>query len=282
MANKFPLGEEANYYSKVKQFVQKYEFRINEYVGDLIKVKNKKEINKIFKKIKREFEDIEKTVNYDLIVNSVIENLNNYNTKITNEYIASIAIEYLSKKELRYLGLSLETGKVLNNPTNAENPFLYPIIQKLEVDTPKLKIIKNKNIDLLKDIPIKMQKEIKKTVFKRKNKITNETEKTIELEKQIKKYGLSRAALITEDQVGKINSLIRKIQAKKSGIERFVWMTEGDDRVRPEHEALNEMIFTYEEGSPEGFPGEPVRCRCMDEPYFEDVIKIFKNKLEEK
>lgn len=280
MANQFPLGEEANYYSKVKQFVQKYEFTINEYIGDLIKVKNKKEINKIFKKIKREFEDIEKTVNYDLIINSVIENLNNYNTKITNEYIASIAIEYLSKKELRYLGLSLETGKVLNNPTNAGNPFLYPIIQKLEVNTPKLKIIKNKNIDLLKDIPLKMQKEIKRTVLK--NKRTNEIEDGIELKKQIKKYGLNRAALITEDQVGKINSLIRRIQAKKSGIERFVWMTEGDDRVRPEHEALNEMIFTYEEGSPEGFPGEPVRCRCMDEPYFEDVIKIFRNKLEEK
>jgi hypothetical protein len=46
--------------------------------------------------------------------------------------------------------------------------------------------------------------------------------------------------------------------------EYYVWRTQGDDRVRPEHSAREGRIFSSEDSG----PGEDYGCRCWEEPYY--------------
>ena len=78
-----------------------------------------------------------------------------------------------------------------------------------------------------------------------------------------------RAKLIARDQIASINGELSRSRQTANGIRRFVWRTSGDERVRDEHQALEGQVFSWETGSPEGFPGQPVNCRCYAEPVFE-------------
>lgn len=78
-----------------------------------------------------------------------------------------------------------------------------------------------------------------------------------------------RAALIARDQVGSLNAQLTKERHTANGFTSFIWRTVGDERVRDEHEAIDGQTFTYATGAPgEGFPGDPIACRCFAEPVF--------------
>lgn len=75
------------------------------------------------------------------------------------------------------------------------------------------------------------------------------------------------ARLIAHDQVNKLNGRLNQTRQEAAGITEFTWRTQGDDRVREEHEAINGQQFSWAEGAPSiGLPGEPVNCRCHAEP----------------
>ena len=50
---------------------------------------------------------------------------------------------------------------------------------------------------------------------------------------------------------------------------QYVWRTQGDNRVRPSHQANDGKIFSWAEPPPTGHPGEDYGCRCWAEPYVE-------------
>lgn len=93
--------------------------------------------------------------------------------------------------------------------------------------------------------------------------------------------GESHARLIARDQIGKLYGQINHARQRELGVERFIWRTMGDDRVRDEHadfeEESQDEPYSYddppvdEDGEPV-LPGEPVQCRCYAEPVFEDVL----------
>ncbi len=73
-----------------------------------------------------------------------------------------------------------------------------------------------------------------------------------------------RATTIARNEIGNLNSAITKRRQESLGVNQFVWTTVGDDRVRPEHAALNGQIFDWATGAPGvGMPGEPILCRCV-------------------
>lgn len=77
----------------------------------------------------------------------------------------------------------------------------------------------------------------------------------------------SRAKLIARDQIGSLNSQLTRATHTANGITRFTWQTVGDERVRDEHEDLDGQTFDYSVGATgEGFPGQPIQCRCFAEP----------------
>ena len=88
--------------------------------------------------------------------------------------------------------------------------------------------------------------------------------------------GLRRAKLIARDQVGTLNGLVTKRRDEELGVEKFVWRTVNDERVRgkpgglypsarPSHWAREGKEYTWRDGARGEFPGTPVNCRCFAE-----------------
>lgn len=81
-----------------------------------------------------------------------------------------------------------------------------------------------------------------------------------------------RAGLIARDQVLKLHAKITRYRQKAAGINKYVWTTSLDERVRDEHAELEGETFSWDgEGDPdEGHPGEAVNCRCVAYPVLDD------------
>ncbi len=86
--------------------------------------------------------------------------------------------------------------------------------------------------------------------------------------------GETDARRIARDQIGKLYGALNADRQQSMGVNRFIWRTAGDERVREEHEALNGQEFSYDEGGDdeEGLPGEPIQCRCYAEPVLDDIL----------
>lgn len=84
----------------------------------------------------------------------------------------------------------------------------------------------------------------------------------------------SRAKLIARDQVQKLNSNLTQLRQEEAGVDRYVWRTSRDERVRDSHKANGGKTFSWNDPpSGTGHPGEDVNCRCYAEPVLEDVFE---------
>lgn len=83
----------------------------------------------------------------------------------------------------------------------------------------------------------------------------------------------NRAQLIARDQVSKYNGALNQANQKAAGINRYTWRGVKDNRERPEHLALEGQVFSWDQPSYLGNPGEPIRCRCWAEPVTSDEVK---------
>jgi hypothetical protein len=54
------------------------------------------------------------------------------------------------------------------------------------------------------------------------------------------------------------------------GVERYIWRSVQDSRVRPEHAEYNGNEYGWDDPPPDGNPGQPVRCRCHAEAVWPD------------
>lgn len=73
----------------------------------------------------------------------------------------------------------------------------------------------------------------------------------------------SRAKLIATDQIGTLNGQITQARMTSVGIEEYVWLTVGDNRVRPAHQELNNTKRRWDDPHPtEGHPKMTIGCRC--------------------
>ena len=72
----------------------------------------------------------------------------------------------------------------------------------------------------------------------------------------------SRAALIACDQVGKLNSQLAQLEQMNQGVDSYIWVTMGDNRVRPAHREREGKRFYWDSPPSGGHPGWAIRCRC--------------------
>ena len=111
----------------------------------------------------------------------------------------------------------------------------------------------------------------------------------------------SRARLIARDQLGKLTGEITKQRIQEAGIDKYIWDTAGDERVRgkpggtypnarPSHWAMENILCRWDNNSlystdkgvswrtrevnmPIAIPGQEIQCRCSAIPYFEEIIE---------
>lgn len=130
------------------------------------------------------------------------------------------------------------------------------------------------NAALIKDVPARVVTEVEQMATRAVASGRRHEEIAAELEER---FGISenRAKLIARDQVGKLYGQINASRQKEVGIERFIWRTSNDERVRDEHRELEAESeaepFSYDDPPSEGLPGEPINCRCHAEPVFEEL-----------
>lgn len=75
-----------------------------------------------------------------------------------------------------------------------------------------------------------------------------------------KTIGENRAKLIARNELGKLQSNLTEVRAKRAGVTEYEWQTVGDNRVRPKHAALDGKIRKFGEGIA---PGSEINCRCI-------------------
>lgn len=124
------------------------------------------------------------------------------------------------------------------------------------------------NIDLIKSIPEQYFEKLGDAVGKNMERGM----RFEDLAKEIERIGdvtESRAKLIARDQTSKMNGAFNQARQTSLGIDRYVWQTSGDERVRPEHDANDGEIFRWDSPPATGHPGHDVNCRCVATPYFD-------------
>lgn len=83
-----------------------------------------------------------------------------------------------------------------------------------------------------------------------------------------------RAQFLALDQAGSILGQMTAERHQRLGIEKFIWDTSGDERVRDSHREFDGQVFSYNDppivNGRSVLPGEDYRCRCVALPVFED------------
>jgi len=79
----------------------------------------------------------------------------------------------------------------------------------------------------------------------------------------------SRADLIARDQTLKLNAQMTRENYKRANVDRYVWTTTRDERVRDEHAELDGKVFSFDDPPEPGNPGEDFQCRCVAFPVFD-------------
>lgn len=74
------------------------------------------------------------------------------------------------------------------------------------------------------------------------------------------------AELIARDQVGKFYGALNEERQTQLGVQKYVWRTARDNRVRDAHFDREGKSFSWEEPPDDGHPGEAINCRCQAEP----------------
>jgi SPP1 gp7 family putative phage head morphogenesis protein len=124
------------------------------------------------------------------------------------------------------------------------------------------------NVDLIKSIPQQYFDKVGSTVWD--NLVDGvRFEDLAEKIQHIGDVTESRAKLIARDQTSKMNGAFNEARQTSLGIDRYIWSTSGDERVREDHAAQNGQIFDWASPPPTGHPGEDIQCRCVALPYVE-------------
>ncbi len=125
------------------------------------------------------------------------------------------------------------------------------------------------NIALIKSIPTQYLDGIRETV----QRAFAAGERFESVAKRIERVGdvtASRAKLIARDQVSKMNAAFNEVRQVSVGVEKYIWSTSHDERVRPSHRDMNGEVVAWKEprevDGERVHPGEPVNCRCVAIP----------------
>lgn len=124
------------------------------------------------------------------------------------------------------------------------------------------------NIDLIKSIPEQYFEKLGTTVWD--NLIDGvRFEDLADKIRHVADVTESRAKLIARDQTSKMNGAFNEARQTSVGIDKYIWSTSGDERVREEHAANDGKIFDWNDPPATGHPGEDIQCRCVALPYVE-------------
>lgn len=172
---------------------------------------------------------------------------------------------------------TLQLGKQVQAIAGFDIPSVLPGGVELQ------KAFVRQNVDLIKSIPQKFFGEVQDRVSSGLLKGERPEQLTAEIQER---YGVTeaRAELIARDQTLKLSGQINKARQESLGLDKYVWRTVKDMRVRgrPDgkypkakhnHWAREGEVFSWSKPPAGGHPGEDFQCRCTAEPYLDDLLE---------
>lgn len=137
--------------------------------------------------------------------------------------------------------------------------------------TTQLDLFTSQNVDLIKNITTKAMSDIQGIVTRGFAQGTSLREMQASLEDRIG-FTRNRAKLIARDQTSKLNGQLTQLRQNQNGISKYVWVTAGDERVRPTHAANEGRTFSWDDPPATGNPGDDYNCRCIASPVLEGLL----------
>ena len=123
------------------------------------------------------------------------------------------------------------------------------------------------NVDLIKTIPERFHSRLKANLAKDLQEHPFDQQRLkmlLQTEYRSSGYNLRR---LTRDQTNKTIGGLTEIRHGQLGIEKYQWLTSGDERVRETHVNNSGLIFDWANPPSEtGHPGEDIQCRCVPIP----------------
>ena len=144
------------------------------------------------------------------------------------------------------------------------------------VDTPAMAALENKIIKVV-GINDTVRNQLRNTLIEGLGQMETTAQLT-ERVKEVYNFAQSRALTIARTEVGQAMGIGRDAAMGQMSVEKIMWVTAGDEHVRPYHEALNGMVVARGEQFPNGclYPCDPngpadetINCRCLASPLVE-------------
>ena len=135
----------------------------------------------------------------------------------------------------------------------------------------QLDVFALQNVDLITDLSNQALFDLKGIVQRGLASGTGLETLTSQLHERI---GLTnrRAKLIARDQTAKLNGQLTELRQTQLGVDSYTWLTAGDERVRPTHEANDGEKFNWDDPPATGHPGSEVNCRCLAVPVLDKLL----------
>lgn len=86
-----------------------------------------------------------------------------------------------------------------------------------------------------------------------------------------------RARTLAIDQLGSYHGRMAEIRHRQMGVSGYFWSTQGDGKVRPDHQAREGVRFEYSKPPSDGHPSQAIRCRCWATPDIRSSIGLEPN-----
>jgi SPP1 gp7 family putative phage head morphogenesis protein len=142
----------------------------------------------------------------------------------------------------------------------------------------RIKDFTAENVALIKSIPQQYFDQVEQRVINgvrtgaRHGELAKQVEERFDVAE-------SRAKLIARDQTLKFYGELNAARQQAMGVEKYVWRTSNDQRVRDAHAEFDGNTYSWDDppgdGSPqEGtHPGTGINCRCTADPVLDDLFE---------
>jgi len=127
------------------------------------------------------------------------------------------------------------------------------------------------NVQLIKSLPVQELQSVNQIVLSGIGSGRQYGDMAKDITKQ---FGVTerRANVIARDQVSKLNGQLTGLRQQSVGIEKYIWQTSEDERVRDSHEDQDGNTYSWNDPPSEtGNPGNDFSCRCVAIPVIPEL-----------
>lgn len=122
---------------------------------------------------------------------------------------------------------------------------------------------RRENVRLIRTIPQRLHDDLIRRMEQMPAFDEQALADAVRTEFRVSGYNVRR---IARDQTNKAIGQFTRYRQEQVGVERYIWRTVGDERVRRAHQALDGTEQRWDTPTGEGFPGDAVQCRCVASP----------------